>query len=299
MKKKYIFVGICLFISFSFIFLGMYWIGKGEEFFENLTIKAEDKFYDTEWIKSVMKEDDFEENDSENLENKFSFSAWTESKNESVSDVESGRREDANVISVYGQSRCLLPFGKNLDICDGQGCLIGMELAKDLFGSDRAEGQRLEWRGQLWIVRGVVKEPSKLVMVQMAKKLDELEINFNKISIMLTGNEDRKQVGEEFINLHGILAYSLRYDYMYSFSWLKELIPGEWADFESWKQNFKTYLQMKELAESSEISEIEAVGFKYKNRGRQFIFLGLCAGLMSVIGSCLLSKFGKKLDIRK
>ena len=144
-----------------------------------------------------------------------------------------GRNADTNVIAVCGPSYCLLPFGKNLAAEDLSGCIVGKSLAEKLFGSSQAKGQEISWRDRKWKVRDVVCEPSDFVMVQASGIIGE--VSFDRISIIPEEKEDRLLVGERFISQYGIFGHMLRFDYLYRLSWLKEMVPGEWSDFEGWR----------------------------------------------------------------
>ena len=289
---------VCFGLAVFSLTAGICEFSKSNDFFHNLTLRAEGDGFDSEWLKSELEFSE-ETEDVEEEEN-FSFAAWTELKNESVLVEWNGKSCESDVIAVYGSSHCLFPVGKNLSVWDTDGCIIGEGLAETLFADRQAEGQNLVWRGRDWVVRGVVKEPADLLIVQAAGIAQEL--SFDRISIALPKNgegtsltgmnggiqeTDRQLTGEAFMNRYGLSARVLRWDYLTGFSWLKELIPGKWSDFDGWKQNLDQYKKARELLKSTEKSAVETAGLNARNKGQIFLFLGavLCAA-----GGCVCVK---------
>lgn len=274
-KKKIAAAGICFSLAVIFLIAGTYFFHCAAGFFQNITIQSEEGI-SPEWLSYAFRAEDAAGDAGESGEETFSFAAWTELKNESVS-TEFGKGVNADVAAVYGPSCCVLPVGKNLDIEDTRGCILGGKLAESLFGSHQAEGQKLIWRDQTWIVRGVVKEPSDFLMVQ-ASGMDE-PVVFDRISIAAGRADDRRLKAEDFINSYGLSARVLRWDYLYGISWTEELIPGEWSDFDGWKQNIKTHKQAVKMLRTMERSSIEDVGLRFRQKGNWLGILGIiCCG---------------------
>ncbi len=222
----------------------------------------------------------------------YSFAVWTELSKESVCAVDRGNFVDAAVMAVCGSSECVLSFGRNLTMDDTEGCIVGKGLAEKLFGGRRVEGQRIEWRGRHWTVRGVVEEPSELLMVQTYGM--EEEIQYDKISVRLSAGGSRRGEGEKFAACYGIDARAVRWDYLYTYHWIAEMIPGKWSDFDSWRRNLKEYREGRELAVSTGRSLIETAGLRYVRRGYIFICLGVIFGVCSEIAFCRSNIYNEK-----
>lgn len=266
---------LCLCLSVFLLMAGMIRIRKGSDFFRNLTIQSEEGVSGSllEDASGNGQEEKIPEEESEESGQKdFTFTAWTECKNEFVSDEFSGRRRSADIIAICGSSRHLLPFGKNISSQDEGGCIIGREIAEELFGSYMAEGHKLSWRDRIWTVRGVVEEPADILMVQAAGME---EMTFDRISVLLDG-EDRRLTGERFISRYGIVAQPLRFDYFYPSMWMKELVPDKWSDFSGWKQNFREYREAARCVQNVEKSVIEAAGLRFRREGMWYVAFGVC-----------------------
>jgi len=277
---------LCIFLSAALIVRGHCWNREGKDYLQNLTIQSDENGFSAPWLQSALSEkaegDEREDSAGENT-----FAAWREQKGETIYGQSSGRNSSGDVIAIYGPSRCLLPIGKNLALSDEKGCIIGSELAEKLFGSFSAEGQKIKWRDGTWTVRGIVREPANMLMVQAGGLPNWTEkLHFDRISIPLKDGQDRKLVGENFILQNNLSAWMLRWDYLHGFSWIWEMVPGEWSDFDGWKQNFREYGKAVSLAKNTDRSSIEAWGLECQKRGGRCALCGvflLIAGLMLVI----------------
>ncbi len=293
LKKRQILMAMfCIVLAAICIARGRSWSKEGECLFQSLTIQSEEESFSGEWLQSALGENDLTGGtESENADSgaeegsagtKRSFAAWKEWKGETIVGNSSGRSENASVIAVCGPSHCLLPIGKNLMPQDKNACIIGQKMAKKLFGGFQAEGQKIIWQDETWTVRGVVKEPASLLMVQVGglpKLIERLQLN--RINIALKEGEDRQLAGESFILQNNLSAKALRWDFLHGFSWFSEMVPGEWSDFEGWKQNFQKHREATRLAENTWKSSIEAWGLDCRKRGGG---LSLAGGFLLVAG---------------
>lgn len=230
----------------------------------------------------MQKENPFSDQE-ENPEQQSTATAWTERKEVIVADSFSGRSSQTNIIAIFGPSRCLLPFGKNLSAEDSEGCLISRSLAEKLFGDFPAENQQIVWNDNNWTVRGVIPLAAHCLIVQTADK--NLDLSYNRISIPLEKSKDRRISGENFIVQNNLSAQILRLDYLYHWSWIQELIPSQWSDFDAWKQNWTDHMQTAERVKRTERSTLEAIGLETEYRGSILLLIGLllCMGSMLVI----------------
>jgi len=268
---------MCLLLSVVFLAAGADGYGKGKGFLYALVLQADEE-WEGSWVKDVLQKEE-ETDHSESAEETFSFAAWTERRGEWVTVPFCGRECKMDVTAVCGNSFCLLPFGKSLSIEDTQGCVIGTEAAEQLFGSHRAEGQEIAWQGRVWVVRDVLEDPSDLLLLQASGMAGE--ISFDRIGIALPSGCDRKMAGEAFISRFALSAQTLRWDYLYSFAWLVEMIPGKWSDFDGWRQNFKILGEETEWIRQSEKSIIERTGLRYCKKGLGFLGLGTVFFILS------------------
>lgn len=256
---------------------------KGSIYLKNLTIQSGTGSFDTRWLHEMLwketgqKSDGTEEGGTGTL--KYSFAAWTQCQKESLRSESGGKNCTADVIAVYGPSHCVFPIGSNIPASDSKGCILGKKLSEELFGSTHAEGEKLIWQEHEWIVREILDEPSEICILQAADRTEEL--TFDKISIAMAPEEDRRQTGDEFILQQGLDAYALRFDQLYGMGWLLEMIPTNWSDFDGWKHNFEEHSKAVQYVKKAERTVIEETGLEYQKRGRIFIILGI---LLSIIG---------------
>lgn len=293
-KKTVIFEWIIIVFYFllSIIFLvtGLVFFNKGSSYFNNLVFAIKDENCG-ELAKSA----------SEQENTAFSFTAWTELKNEYASDASGTRRCDTDIIFICGSSHSLLPFGKNIPIEDKKGCIAGSKVVEKLFGTHNAEGMEILWNNNRWVIRQVVKEPSDLLLVQASGLTDK--ISFDKISVALPESTDKKLAGEKLASYYGITGYPLRWDYLYGIGWLREIVPGKWSDFDGWKQNMQEYKKAVDIIKNTEKSTIETTGLSYKRKGYWMVIAGiilLAAGSFKIVSKIpvrnknFLLKTGKK-----
>lgn len=152
---KKIALPLCLALSVFLLTAGSIWSKRGSDFFNSLTILSEEGF-ESGLMKSAAQNLQARDSSREETgETDFTFTAWTELRNESVSDSFSKKKYNADITAICGSSGCLLPFGKNLSSQDTKGCIIGSKMAEKLFGGYMAEGQEIVWRDRTWTVRGV------------------------------------------------------------------------------------------------------------------------------------------------
>lgn len=276
-KRRIVAAGLCFCLAVLFLWIGALYGDRSEDYFRNISIQAETQGFEAEWINSVMRqqeipEDGEGEGESE-AEEKETFAVWTELKNEPVSVLEGGKSTVTDVIAVLGPSHCLLPVGKNLLPEDEEGCIIGEELAEELFGTRLAEGQQLEWEGRNMTVRGVLKEPGHFVMAEASGFRDT--VTFDRINIIRPDSQDRSGTAEGFISRHGLSARELQWNHRYGWKWLTEMVPAKWSDFEGWGENLKKHKKAVEVVKNTGKSAVESEGIRNYNRSVFFELSGI------------------------
>lgn len=270
---------ICIVAALIFFVLGRRWSEKGEPYVKNLTIQENGQGIDGSWLRSAMQEEGVE-NEEQSEQPKYTFAAWKQLRKEAVTTELGSKYSNVDVLAVYGSSHCIFPIGKNLSVEDPGGCIIGKKLVEELFGGTQAEGSTIRWREREWVVRGVVEEPSDLLMVQASDMGDE--ISFDRINLVVKKGEDKRQMEEEFVGSTGLSAHALRWDYLYGLNWLQEMIPGKWSDFAGWGKNFETYRVAVSAAKKAERTSVEELGLAYKKKGERFAVVGILFGIVGV-----------------
>lgn len=267
---------VCIILAIICITRGRSWSREGKCLSQSLTIQSEEGSFSGEWLQSAFAEHTQPEETSNSLDTKRSFAAWGEWKGEFIAGKNGGRKGSGDVIALCGPSRCLLPIGKNLTPQDKNGCIIGQKLAEELFGGSRAEGQKITWQGGTWTIRGVVQNPARLLMVQVGGRAGLMKkLHLNRINISMEDGEDRHLAGENFIQQNSLTAQMLRWDYLSGISWLREMVPGQWSDFDGWKENFQKQGEAARLARETWKSSIEAWGLGCRKKGGRLSLAGV------------------------
>lgn len=247
--------GLLLLILGVFLLLWGIYERKMTDGFEHQVVLISEDGFDNARLQQLMEGGETDPKSTEAADEiSRPMAAWTKQKELAVADAMSGRSSVTDVIFLYGSSRCLLPYGENLQPGDG-GCLMGEGLAKELFGTADARGQSIAWQGKSWVVRGVVKEPSGLLLLEASDLLKE--VKFDRLNVLAEEKEDIRLAGEHVRNRYGFLAKQLRLDYYRGLSWLTELVPGKWSDFNGWKENFRQKQQELNRLANTEKSMIE------------------------------------------
>ncbi len=267
--------GICL-AGIMFFFLYS-WLNyeKARDLDQNITIQLTDKGLNIQEIQQMISKEKTAE-----TEVIFDFTAWAEEKQVRVSDLTTGRMTSVNVMKIYGSSELLLPYGRILHEEDIQGCLIGKATAKKLFGTSDAIGFTVCYNGIELVVRGVIEEPEELLVMQ-ASIFPQTQ--FDHIALRRDNTFQIKQKAERFLTKYNLNGKLLRWDYYGELSWIEELIPGKWSDFEGWKEKIALMKQDYALLSSVQKSTIEVTYCNHCSNGQKGILLGILLLLISYI----------------
>lgn len=190
------------------------------------------------------------------------FTAWGELAGETVRDPDLGRSTQADVLLFYGSPALVLPQAR-LDPDDGKGCMIGEQTAWELFGSTKVSGDEICIGDRGYTIRGVLREPERGVVVveggngiagsrmgtaggdagaaesgEAGSKADAAGGGIPCYDRITIGSSKAAE-GEAFLMRNALDGRLLRFDYLRSLSWLGELVPGKWSDFNGWKENYE------------------------------------------------------------
>ena len=169
------------------------------------------------------------------------FAAWRECGDCIVYNAAGDHAVCTDVVELYGSSERILSSGKILHREDVEGCLIGEMLAEQLFGNRGADGLILEYNGRRLTVRGVIREPGMLLVVQAV----DADTVFDRITLADQPGITRSRTAQRFVAAYGLDADWLCYEFLGA-EYLTERIPGKWSDFAGWRQSFA---QMREDAQ--------------------------------------------------
>lgn len=262
MRKKQVFCIICVIVCAVGISLSIVQYSYARSFLNSMTFVAQDTCFDSDTLTQIVQP----EADDEQA---YTAAAWHQSRNQTIIAEENQRSCQTDVIALYGASRCILPYGKNLQTDQRDGCIISEALAEELFASHQVEGQKINYAGHTWRICDVIKQPERLFLFEAAVLLEEIQ--FDHISVILPSDASRRLTAERFVSRYGLSAQLLRLDFYSSVQWLAEMIPTKWSDFDGWKQNWNEKKQEMQLVAAAEKSAVDLLYLQYVKHGYRFI----------------------------
>lgn len=309
-RKKYRWLSVFLTVSAVLCLLATYIYQKKLSNFSNIiTIEASENGFQQTSIEAIRQEQKSKKTaESERAGKKniigqsetFSFTAWTERKDQPVEAEFSGRQTTADCYLLMGDSYLVLPWGKNLSADDTEGCIIGAAVAQTIFGGTEVEGQTLLYDERTLTVRGVVQEPDDILLCQMQEQTgigsgtdSDSAVTFDRINLLVTEESGTaSQTVEQFINCYGLDADSLHFERKQNLHWLTELTPGKWSNFSGWSTNLKTLQSDRQRLRQCEKSGIESLYMDWVDRRNIFLAAAALMAICQII--CLLRAIPKK-----
>ena len=129
----------------------------------------------------------------------FSFTAWKEQTDQTVTDPDLGRSVQTHVVSLYGSSESVLPVAPVLDADDAAGCLVAKDTAWQLFGSTDVVGQTICVDANVYTIRGIVMIPATGVYVQIrGNESVHKQMKFNRLTLGVADTESGNQFLSEY-----------------------------------------------------------------------------------------------------
>lgn len=209
-----------------------------------------------------LKESWEEENEGEVLPAVF----WQEHKGAWVQNGPWNRGASVTELTVCGSSGLLYPGQAFLAEDDAAGCLIDRETSWRLFGDGEAVGSTVEYQGELYQVRGVLRETAP-VFVRTAREGDGL-------SCLAVWENGRRNVWEALQSTGG-LSGRRSVSYQWSLRWLKaEGEAGEKAREILYGENNVLEIRYLELAArmAAEAVGMLAMAAALVWRGKMIVF---------------------------
>ena len=90
---------------------------------------------------------------------------WGAKEHMNLTQPETGRETEAEMLVLCGSSEWMLPGAAILSPSDNRGCLLGEKTAEQLFGRTNIVGEKVEQGGKCWLVRGVIPNISDAFVV--------------------------------------------------------------------------------------------------------------------------------------
>lgn len=171
---------------------------------------------------------------------------WGEAGQQSFAGAQ-GHEAALTAIAFSGSTQLLFPGGPVLRDTDREGCLVDLTAAWELFGSGKVQGETVSQEGRCWVVRGVLPSREGLVVLPAGEGTEEIPLDCLTAEL---GSRGRQQAAE-LLAQGGFAGSLLRMDFYQGLSWIKELVPGKWSDFEGWGRNLEKKAQEWRLLTNS------------------------------------------------
>jgi|GEM_PF-1697122 len=108
------------------------------------------------------------------IEDPFSFTLWGSKKKQEICFQEYGRKKNAEVLLICGNSNLLFPTGPYLGISDEESCLLSGDLAYELFGSRDVKGQKICYGRKEYTIKGILEQVKQTMVVQADNKTEAI-----------------------------------------------------------------------------------------------------------------------------
>lgn len=198
---------------------------------------------------------------------RMEYVVWGEHGKEQITDQEKYHSAQVQHLTIWGSSSILLAGGKSLSQNDREGCLLGSEASWQLFGSQNTIGLYVNWQGNTYQVRGILKE-SNLFVTNYDRTQSSI---LDHITVKGKEEEDIEDTYAKFQQRYQVAGERVPYEFSVFFPPFSRLFPGKWSDFSGWKENFQTYQEKKRMLESISKSTLE-VGQLEKMRRAKYEF---------------------------
>lgn len=166
---------ICLCGLLLYLFVWSFSCGKD---YKKIELQLLDDTYTTDFV--IKKEAEYKD------DNNIVF--WCQLDSKELVNLEFNRRAYANVIAVRGDSGLVIHEGRHLLVDDYNVCVVGKQLAFDLFGSVDVVGCKVDYSGKSYTIVDVLSDYDKVFIFQ-AQQDDNLV--FNRLTTLEKDNETK------------------------------------------------------------------------------------------------------------
>lgn len=158
-------------------------------------------------------------------ERPLSFALWKQENEKTVENRELSRRSTVSVLSLWGNSQFLFRTGAHLEKGDSHGCLLDVQTARELFGTEQITGQKVRYGERELTVRGILKgvDPVLVCSAGEGQQLDRLTVEF-------PAGGRSSEVRDSFLVRHNIAGQVLKLETLDdTASFLTCLFPMIWG----------------------------------------------------------------------
>lgn len=153
------------------------------------------------------------------------FALWKQENEKTVENRELSRKSTVSVLSLWGNSQILFPAGVHLEKGDSHGCLLDVQTARELFGTDQITGQKVQYGERELTVRGILKGVDS-VLVCSATDAQLL----NRLTVDVPAKGRSSEVKDSFLIRHNITGQVLKLETLDdTASFLTCLFPMIWG----------------------------------------------------------------------
>lgn len=170
-------------------------LGQTEEY---LSLRLEGEGRTAGEFRSAMSEEETEDG--------AEYMAWGFEEGKSIQAEGDGKMAEGEVFYLCGNSRLLFWEEPFLDSQDEEGCLIGADLARALFGGVQVKGLKVQLQDRTYQVRGVIDKPVSWIVV----RADE-ERKLDRVNARAVQGKTLEQTAQELTGRLGISGRELEW----------------------------------------------------------------------------------------
>lgn len=134
---------------------------------------------------------------------------WREEREEVLSCQETGKSFPAKVLKISGNPECLFP-GTGLLAWRQEGCVVDEKTARELFGTEQAQGQSLWYGEKRYQVVKTVESPEPVMMCQSESGEDV----FSYLALKFEQGQSVREGSEQFLIRYGLSGETVEFAFL-------------------------------------------------------------------------------------
>lgn len=149
------------------------------------------------------------------------FALWAQQNEVTVKNEELQRQCTVSAVVIYGRSDLVMPGSARLEAGDTNGCLLGAQAARQLFGNTDVTGLSLKIGDRERTVRGILYDAGNTVLYGLDSRDGE---KLTRLALPVAGITNPETLRQEFLVRHGLSGELVRTDYLTSLAQLASLL---------------------------------------------------------------------------
>ncbi len=134
---------------------------------------------------------------------------WREEREAVLSCQETGKTFPVKVLKSKGNPECLFP-GTGLLTWRQEGCVVDEKTARELFGTDQAEGQYLWYKEKRYQVVKTLESPEPVMMCQTQGE----EETFSFLALEFEQGQSVREGSEQFLMRYGLSGETVEFTFL-------------------------------------------------------------------------------------